>query len=217
MCVVIQWHAIAVPSTKLFQDTGQEEDSDLETTHTLSESNEDFLIRSLTNSQYPRNPQLTMPPLFVPWQEVVKQLDIPLEQETPSEDLRTLFQKAIGILPTEEQRAFHQMQGLAFSQIPPLQAPVETVALILLGSMYETHFWVPYSSATLVFSWTVGRFAIPNARQVWQAHTYSCRLNRQQLPPQPTQESDTWYSTMGPPAASRPRLQGPPCRQIQGS
>ena len=119
LCVVIQWHAIAVPSTKLFQDTGQEKDSDLETTHTLSESNEDFLIRSLTNSQYPRNLQLTMPPLFVPWQEVVKQLDIPLEQETPSEDLRTLFQKAIGILPTEEQRAFHQMQGLVCSQIPP--------------------------------------------------------------------------------------------------
>ena len=107
----------------------------------MSESDQDFLERSLlaaatgqnsresgsglpeglmaeaqaglTNSRRPSNPQLTTPPLFVPWQEIAKQLDIPVEHETHTEDLRALFQTAIGILPTEHQREFHRLQGLS--------------------------------------------------------------------------------------------------------
>ena len=64
--------------------------------------------------QRPMNPQLATPALFAPWQEVAKQLDIPVVHEDLSEDLRTMFQTAIGILPTEDQREFHQLQGIVF-------------------------------------------------------------------------------------------------------
>ena len=89
------------------------------------------------SGQRPRDPQLATPALFVPWQEVAKQLDIPVVHEDLSEDLRTMFQTAIGILPTEHQRDFHQLQGIAFSQIPQGRVPVETVAPIVLDSMYD--------------------------------------------------------------------------------
>ena len=62
---------------------------------------------------------------------------------------RTRAKKAIGIPPREDQRDFHQLQGIAFSQIPQRKVPVETVAPIVLGSMYETHSWVPYWESML--------------------------------------------------------------------
>ena len=55
-----------------------------------------------------------------------------------------MFHTAIGILSTGEQKAFHQLQGTAFSQIPQKQAPVETMAPLVLGSMYEIHPWAPH-------------------------------------------------------------------------
>ena len=96
------------------------------------------------NSRRPINPQLATPALFVPWQEIAKQLDIPVEHEVLTEDLRAMFHTATGILPIGEQKAFHQLQGIAFSQIPQQKAPVETVAPLVLGSMYETHPWAPH-------------------------------------------------------------------------
>ena len=55
-----------------------------------------------------------------------------------------MFQTAIGILPTDDQRDFHKVQGIAFSRIPGQKAPVETVAPIILDSMYETQTWTPH-------------------------------------------------------------------------
>ena len=49
---------------------------------------------------------MATPALFVSWQDVAQLLNIPVEHEAPVEDLRTMFQKAIGILPTEHQRQF---------------------------------------------------------------------------------------------------------------
>ena len=40
-------------------------------------------------------------PFFVLWREIAQQLGIPVEHEVPVEDLRTMFQKAIGILPAK--------------------------------------------------------------------------------------------------------------------
>ena len=142
------------------------------TARTVSEPDQDFLERSLLaaatdqnsresgsslpealmteelscpkNSRRPINPQLATPALFVPWQEIAKQLDIPVEHEVLTEDLRAMFHTATGILPIGEQKAFHQLQGIAFSQIPQQKAPVETVAPLVLGSMYETHPWAPH-------------------------------------------------------------------------
>ena len=93
---------------------------------------------------YPATPQMATPALFVSWQEIAQQLGIPVEHEAPVEDLRTMFQTAIGILPTEHQRRFHELQGQAFDRIPRGRMPVETVAPIVLASMYETHPWVPF-------------------------------------------------------------------------
>ena len=176
-CLLLQWHAIAIPPTALFPGARIEEDTDVESARTLSEPDQDFLARSLLaaatdqnsresgsslpkrllaeeqscpmRGQRPRDPQLATPALFVPWQEVAKQLDIPVVHEDLSEDLRTMSQTAIGILPTEHQRDFHQLQGIAFSQIPQGRVPVETVAPIVLDSMYETHPWVPYWESML--------------------------------------------------------------------
>ena len=55
-----------------------------------------------------------------------------------------MFHKAIGILHTDEQRAFHDVQGSAFSAIPAVFAPVETVAPTVLSSMYKTKQWTLY-------------------------------------------------------------------------
>ena len=171
-CLLLQWHTIAIPPTALFPGAGREEDTDVESARTLSEPDQEFLTRTLLaaatdqNSresgsslpeslpaeelpcplpgQSPTNPQLATPALFVPWQEVAQQLDIPVVHEDLSEDLRTMFQTAIGILPTEDQKEFHKLQGIAFSRIPERKAPVETVAPIVLGSVYETHSWVPH-------------------------------------------------------------------------
>ena len=92
----------------------------------------------------PDTPQMATPALFVSWQEIAQQLGIPIEHEAPVEDLRTMLQTAIGILPTEHQRRFHELQGQAFDRIPRGRIPVETVAPIVLASMYETHPWVPF-------------------------------------------------------------------------
>ena len=106
-----------------------------------------------TSSRRPKNPQQATPPLFVPWQTIAEQLGIPGEQEVPSEDLRTMFQTAIGILPTEHQRRFHELQGQAFDRIPQGRIPFETVAPIVLASMYETHPWAPFWESML---WHMG-------------------------------------------------------------
>ena len=97
----------------------------------------------------PDTPQMATPALFVSWQEIAQQLGIPVEHEAPVEDLRTMFQTAIGILPTEHQRRFHELQGQAFDRIPRGRIPVETVAPIVLASMYETHPWVPFWESIL--------------------------------------------------------------------
>ena len=173
----MQWHAIAVPSTVLFHAMRNDDDTDVESARTVSESEQEFLERSLlaaaadqnsresgsslpeammneetsrpTSSRRPKNPQQATPALFVPWQAIAEQLGIPGEQEVPSEDLRTMFQTAIGILPTEHQRRFHELQGQAFDRIPRGRIPVETVAPIVLASMYETHPWVPFGESIL--------------------------------------------------------------------
>ena len=170
---MLQWHAIATPPTTLFPGERTEEDTDVESARTMSETEQDFLARSLLTAatdqnsresgsnlpksllaeerscQRPLNPQLSTPPLFVPWQEVAKQPEIPAVREDLSEDLLTMFQTAIGILTAENQREFHLLQGHAFSRIPPQKAPVETVAPIILGSMYETQSWVTYWESML--------------------------------------------------------------------
>ena len=176
-CLLMQWHAITVPATALFHDARKEEDTDIESARTVSEPDQDFLERSLLaaatdqnsrepgsslpeglmaekqvglkNSRRPINPQLATPALFVPWQEIATQLDIPVEHEALREDLRTMFQTAIGILHTEHQRDFHQLQCIAFSRIPQGRVPVETVASTVLDSMYETHPWVTYWQSML--------------------------------------------------------------------
>ena len=38
----MQWHAITVPATALFQDARKEEDTDLESARTVSEPDQDF-------------------------------------------------------------------------------------------------------------------------------------------------------------------------------
>ena len=53
----------------------------------------------------PATPQMATPALFVSWQDIA-QLNVPVEHEAPVEDLRTIFQKAIPILPTQHQRQF---------------------------------------------------------------------------------------------------------------
>ena len=64
-----------------------------------------------------------------------------------------MFHTAIGILPIEEQRTFHHLQGMAFSRTPQLKAPVETVAPLVLESMYETHPWAPHALAHGTVLW----------------------------------------------------------------
>ena len=134
----------------------QEEDSDIESASTVSETNQSFLERSLLAavtdqnsresgsspsaslpkeeqneqvsrrvSRRPTNPQQVTPALFLPWQEIATQLGIPVEHEAPTENLRAMFQTAIGILTADQQREFHQLQGTAFSQLPHHIAPVE--------------------------------------------------------------------------------------------
>ena len=46
-CLLLQWHAISVPSTALFPSARQEEDSDVESVRTVSETDQSFLERSL--------------------------------------------------------------------------------------------------------------------------------------------------------------------------
>ena len=94
--------------------------------------------------QRSNNPQTAKPALYVPWQEVAQHMGIPVVHEALTADLRTMFQQAIGILSTEEQREFHRLQGAAFSRIPEQTAPVETIASLVLDSMYEVHPWVPH-------------------------------------------------------------------------
>ena len=158
-----------------------DDDTDVESARTVSESEQEFLERSLlaaaadqnsresgsslpeammneetsrpTSSRRPKNPQQATPALFVPWQAIAEQLGIPGEQEVPSEDLRTMFQTAIGILPTEHQRRFHELQGQAFDRIPQGRIPFETVAPIVLASMYETYPWAPFWESML---WHMG-------------------------------------------------------------
>ena len=144
-CLLLQWHAIVVPPTVLFPNAGKEDDSDVESACTVSETNQTFLERSLlaaaadqnsresgSSSPEPRQadelpwqrvdrspatPQMATPALFVSWQDIA-QLNVPVEHEAPVEDLRTIFQKAIPILPTQHQRQFHELQGQAFDRIP---------------------------------------------------------------------------------------------------
>ena len=92
----------------------------------------------------PPDPQQLNPPLFVSWQAITQQVGIPQEHELPSENLHSLFQQAIGILHTTEQRDFHSIYGSAFSTIPAVFAPIETVAPTVLQSMYATKAWTPY-------------------------------------------------------------------------
>ena len=108
-CLLLQWHAIAVPSTVLFHDARKDEDTDVESARAVSEPDQVFLERSLLaaaadqnsresgsnlpealatdelscpiNSRRPINPQQATPALFVPWQEIAEQLDIPVEHE----------------------------------------------------------------------------------------------------------------------------------------
>ena len=165
------------PPTALFPHERTEEDTDVESARTVSETDQTFLERSLLaaaadqnsresgssppetlqieelprqrDNRYPATPQMATPALFVSWQEIAQQLGIPVEHEAPVEDLRTMFQTAIGILPTEHQRRFHELQGQAFDRIPRGRIPVETVAPIVLASMYETHPWVPFGESIL--------------------------------------------------------------------
>ena len=46
-CLLLQWHAIVVPPTVLFPNAGKEDDSDVETAGTVSETDQNFLERSL--------------------------------------------------------------------------------------------------------------------------------------------------------------------------
>ena len=145
-CLLLQWHAIVVPPTALFPQERTEEDTDVESARTVSETDQTFLERSLLaaaadqnsresgssppetlqieelprqrDNRYPATPQMATPALFVSWQEIAQQLGIPVEHEAPVEDLRTMFQTAIGILPTEHQRRFHELQGQALTESP---------------------------------------------------------------------------------------------------
>ena len=102
-CLLMQWHAIAVPATALFQDARKEEDTDLESARTVSETDQDFLERSLLAAATDQNsresgsslPEGLMtekqaglrkqpssqpsaadyPAPFAPWPEIAKQLD----------------------------------------------------------------------------------------------------------------------------------------------
>ena len=171
-CLLLRWHAISVPSTALFSADRQEEVSDVESVRAVSETNQSFLERSLlaavadqnsresgsspSGSQQheeqssrgvscrPTNPQMATPALFVPRQEVATQVGIPVEHEAFTDDLRTMFNVAIGALTVDEQREFRQLQGAMFCQIPRDKAPVETTASLVLGSMYEVYPWVPH-------------------------------------------------------------------------
>ena len=55
-CLLLQWHAISVPSTALFPASRQEEVSDVESVGTVSESNQAFLERSLLAAVATRTP-----------------------------------------------------------------------------------------------------------------------------------------------------------------
>ena len=75
---------------------------------------------SRPTSSRPKKPQQATSALFVPWQTVAEQLEIPGEQQVLSEDLRTMFQTTIGILPTEERR-FHELQGWPSTELDPAE------------------------------------------------------------------------------------------------
>ena len=167
-CLLLRWRAITRPTTQLFQTADTSEDSELETPRTPSESNQDLLTRQLlsaatdrdsresrscqgkgrteSDARHPRpvDPQSANPPLYVSWQSVTSQLGIPCEHEALAEDLCTMFQTALGILTTEEQRAFHQVQGDAFCSIPRKRAPVESVGPVIQESLLRTCPWVPF-------------------------------------------------------------------------
>ena len=171
-CLLLRWHAISVPSTALFPATRQEKISDVESVGAVSESNQAFLERSLLAavadqnsresgsspsgsqqkeaqsgrkvSRRPANPQQATPALFVPWQEIATQVGIPVEHEASPDDLQAMFNAAIGALAVEEQREFDQWQGAMVGQIPQDKVPVETIASLVLGSMYEAFPAVPH-------------------------------------------------------------------------
>ena len=56
LVLMLQWHAISVPSTALFPASRQEEVSDVESVGTVSESNQAFLERSLLAAVATRTP-----------------------------------------------------------------------------------------------------------------------------------------------------------------
>ena len=142
----MQWHAITVPATALFHDARKEEDTDIESARTVSEPDQDFLERSLLaaatdqnsresgsslpeglmteeqaglrNSHRPSHPQQTTPPLFVSWQKIAKQLDIPVDNEAHTEDLRAMFQTAIGI-PDRAPTKLSSVTWHSFQPTPP--------------------------------------------------------------------------------------------------
>ena len=166
-----------ISPTALFPHARKEEDTDVESARTVSETDQSFLERSLLaaaadqNSREsgssppetlqteelprqrddlgPATPQMATAALFASWQEIAQQLGIAVEHEVPVEDLRTMFQTAKGILPKEHQRKFHELQGQAFDRILQGRIPVDTVAPIVLASMYETHPWVPFWESIL--------------------------------------------------------------------
>ena len=92
----------------------------------------------------PANPQQATPALFAPWQEIATQVGIPVEHEASTDDLQAMFNVAIGSLTVDEQREFDQWQGAMVGQILQDKAPVETIASLVLGSMYEAFPAVPH-------------------------------------------------------------------------
>ena len=55
VCLLLQWHAVSAPSTTLFPSAKQEEDSDIESARTVSETNQSFLERSLLTAVTDQN------------------------------------------------------------------------------------------------------------------------------------------------------------------
>ena len=77
----------------------------------------------------------------MPWPEIATQVGIPVEHEASTDDLQAMFNVAIGALAVDEQREFDQWPG---AMVPQDKAPVETIASLVLSSMYEAFPAVPH-------------------------------------------------------------------------
>ena len=71
-------------------------------------------------------------------------MGIPVAHEELTADFSVMFRHAIGILSTNDLRIFQSQHGAAFDRIPTQTEPLESLAPLILGAMYEAHPWTDH-------------------------------------------------------------------------